>query len=143
MPDPNPYDALLQQDTAQRVRVNMMGAVDAQPDTEAKLQALARRYAMPVDAVRLRQPEIEKQARLDALDYDTLAREYPRTAARLADPQQAAIAHDDVDNMSAIERAVGTVVGYVMGSRENSLWGDVGAGGYRASRGMSGATRAA
>ena len=60
---------------------------------------------MPVDAVRLRQPEIERQARLDALDYDTLANRYPKTANVLANPNAAAIAHDDVDNMSGLERA--------------------------------------
>ena len=105
MPEQNAYDSLLQNDTAQRVRVSMMDAVDKQPDTEAKLQGLAKTYGMPVDAVRLRQPEIERQARLDALDYDTLANRYPKTANALANPNAAAIAHDDVDNMSGLERA--------------------------------------
>ena len=105
MPEQNAYDSLLQNDTAQRVRVSMMDAVDKQPDTEAKLQGLAKTYGMPVDAVRLRQPEIERQARLDALDYDTLANRYPKTANVLANPNAAAIAHDDVDNMSGLERA--------------------------------------
>lgn len=101
---PNPYDDLLQQDTAERARTTMMSAVDHQPDTEAKLQGLAKQYGMPVDAVRLRQPEVEKRARLDALDYDTLAKQYPMTAGRLTDPAFAAVAHDDVDNMSQFER---------------------------------------
>ena len=105
MSEQNAYDSLLQNDTAQRVRVSMMDAVDKQPDTEAKLQGLAKTYGMPVDAVRLRQPEIERQARLDALDYDTLANRYPKTANALANPNAAAIAHDDVDNMSGLERA--------------------------------------
>jgi len=104
MADRNPYDDLLQQDTAQALRASMASAVDRQPDAEARLQTLARDYNMPVEAVRLRQPEIERTARLDALDYDTLARQYPKTAGTLTDPNQAAIAHDDVDNMSTLER---------------------------------------
>ena len=47
MPEQNAYDSLLQNDTAQRVRVSMMDVVDKQPDTEAKLQGLAKTYGMP------------------------------------------------------------------------------------------------
>src|SRR5574343_426340 len=121
MTDRNPYDDLIQQDTAQALRASMSGVVDRQPDAEARLQNLARDYNMPVEAVRLRQHEIERTARLDALDYDTLARLYPKTAGALTDPNQAAIAHDDVANMSAMERI---------------------GGGFKASRGASGAFRA-
>jgi len=111
MADRNIYDDLVQQDTAQALRTSMAGVVDRQPDVEAKLQSLARDYQMPVDAVRLRQPEIERKARLDALDYDTLAREYPKTATTLADPAKASVAHDDVDNMSLLERGLRQLVG--------------------------------
>lgn len=141
MPDQNAYDSLLQQDTAQRVRVNMMDAVDKQPDTEAKLQGLAKTYGMPVDAVRLRQPEIERQARLDALDYDTLANRYPKTANVLTNPEAAAIAHDDVDNMSGLERWAKYLFSHP--DAKNTLMGDIGAGIYDTSRGLGGLERAA
>lgn len=100
------YDKLIQQDTAQSLRVSMFNAVDKNPDVEAKLQSLARDYQMPVDAVRIRQPEIERRARLDAVDYDTLVREYPKTAGTLANPYRAEVAHDDVENMATIERTL-------------------------------------
>lgn len=141
MPDQNAYDSLIQNDTAQRVRVSMMDAVDKQPDTEAKLQGLAKAYGMPVDAVRLRQPEIERQARLDALDYDTLANRYPKTANALANPNAAAIAHDDVDNMSGLERWAKYLFSHP--SAKNTLMGDIGAGAYQASRGAAGVFQAA
>ncbi|WP_298015324.1 hypothetical protein, partial [uncultured Aquabacterium sp.] len=102
----NPYDDLLQQDTAQALRSSMSTAVDRQPDVEARLQTLARDYQMPVEAVRVRQTEIERKARLDAVDYDTLAREFPKTANTLADPMRAGVAHDDVDNMTMLERGL-------------------------------------
>ena len=140
MPEQNAYDSLLQNDTAQRVRVSMMDAVDKQPDTEAKLQGLAKTYGMPVDAVRLRQPEIERQARLDALDYDTLANRYPKTANVLANPNAAAIAHDDVDNMSGLERWAKYLFSHP--DAKNTLMGDIGAGAYQASRGAAGVFQA-
>lgn len=100
---PNQYDDLIQQDTAESARVNMIDAVNRQPDTEAKLQSLAKQYGMPVNAVRLRRPEIETRAKVESLDYDELAKNYPMTAGRLADSEFSAIAHDDVDNMRQFE----------------------------------------
>ncbi|MGQ0595775.1 hypothetical protein [Aquabacterium sp.] len=141
MPEQNAYDSLIQNDTAQRVRVSMMDAVDKQPDTEAKLQGLAKTYGMPVDAVRLRQFEIERRARLDALDYDTLANRYPKTANALANPNAAAIAHDDVDNMSGLERWAKYLFSHP--DAKNTLMGDIGAGAYQASRGAAGVFQAA
>jgi len=147
MADRNPYDDLLQQDTAQALRTSMSSVVDRQPDAEARLQTLARDYNMPVEAVRMRQPEIERTARLASLDYDTLARQYPKTAGTLTDPARAAIAHDDVDNMTTIERIGGGLVGtakYIFSAPDsrNTLAGDIGAGMFLASRGAAGLFRA-
>lgn len=147
MADRNPYDDLIQQDTAQALRASMSSAVDRQPDAEARLQTLARDYNMPVEAVRMRQPEIERTARLDALDYDTLARQYPKTAGTLTDPGRASIAHDDVDNMSTLERIGGglkATAKYIFSAPDakNTLAGDIGAGVFMASRGYAGVFRA-
>lgn len=73
----NPYERLLRADTAQAMRQSMQQAADLNPDTEAKLQGLARQYGVPVDAVRLEQPAMERRAKIDAIDYDRLAREAP------------------------------------------------------------------
>jgi hypothetical protein len=105
-PTGNPYADIVQQDTAQAVRQSLSVAVDRAPDTEAKLQALARQYNLPVDAVRLQQPEIERRSRLDQLNYKELAERYPVTAKELTNPDKAAIAQDDVENMTLLEQAV-------------------------------------
>lgn len=100
----NPYLPLVEKEAEQGVRASMLTAIDKQPDTEAKLQDLARRYNMPVEAVRLNQPAVQRRAAFEAVDYETLAREMPSTSAWLSTPENAAIAHDNVDNMGAIER---------------------------------------
>lgn len=105
MADTNPYDMLVQSDTATNLRLSMMDSVDKLPDVEAKLQGLAKQYGMPVDAVRFQKPEIERKAKLDAFDYDGLAQNYPKTSLTLGKPENAAIAHDDVTVLTALEDA--------------------------------------
>lgn len=102
----NPYLPLVEKEAEQGVRASMLTAIDKQPDTEAKLQDLARRYNMPVEAVRLNQPEVQRRATFEAVDYETLARDMPSTSAWLSTPENAAIAHDDVGALTAIERAI-------------------------------------
>lgn len=104
MADQNPYDKILQADNAQAARASMQQAAELNPDTEAKLQGLARQYGVPVEAVRLEQPAMERRAKIDAIDYDGMARGLPATSQTLADPKRAAIAHDDIENMGQIER---------------------------------------
>lgn len=106
MADNNPYLDILRTDNAQAMRQSMQQAADLNPDTEAKLQGLARQYGVPVDAVRLEQPAMERRAKIDAIDYDRLARERPATSNLLADPRRAAIAHDDLDNLEGAENAL-------------------------------------
>lgn len=106
MADNNPYESILRADTAQAMRQSMQQAADLNPDTEAKLQGLARQYGVPVDAVRLEQPAMERRAKIDAIDYDRLAREAPATSGLMADPKRAAIAHDDLDSLHGAENAL-------------------------------------
>lgn len=106
MADNNPYESLLRADTAQAMRQSMQQAADLNPDTEAKLQGLARQYGVPVDAVRLEQPAMERRAKIDAIDYDKLAREAPATSSLMADPKRAAIAHDDLDSLHGAENVL-------------------------------------
>ncbi|MFA6051573.1 MAG: JAB domain-containing protein [Methylobacter sp.] len=106
MDELNPYLDLIQQDSADNIRQSLQTAVDKQPDAEAKLQSLAKQYSLPVDAVRLDTGTVERRAKLDAVDYDTLAKSLPATGNLLSDPAKAAIAHDDIDNLSAIEQTL-------------------------------------
>jgi hypothetical protein len=103
MDESNPYLGLIQQDSADNIRQSLQTAVDKQPDTEARLQGLAKQYDLPVEAVRLDTGTVERRAKLDAVDYDTLAKSLPATGNLLSDPKKAAIAHDDIDNLGHLE----------------------------------------
>ncbi len=106
MDEQNPYLATIDNENRDNLRQSLQVSVDKQPDTEAKLQQLATRYNLPVDTVRDDQPTIERRLKLDSLDYDTLINRLPATRLLLSDPKKAALAHDDVDNLSAIEQTL-------------------------------------
>lgn len=91
-------------DSTLPLRASMVAAVSSKPDYEAELRRVAARTGVPVDTVRAYPDEMRQQAQIRAIDFENIVHRYPRTAAYLSDPNAAAIAHDDVDNMSQIER---------------------------------------
>ena len=99
----NPYLNLIRNEQTQALRGSLLTAVDKNPDQEASLQGLARQYGLPVDAVREDAESVQRRAKLDAVDYPELLRHSPLTADFLADPQRAAIAQDDIHNLSTLE----------------------------------------
>ena len=102
----NPCLDIVHDDNKQSIKQSLLTAVDKQPDVEARLQALADQYGIPVDAVRLDKGTVERRSKLDAVDYEKIVKDYPFTGSLLSDPQKAAIAHDDIDNLSSIETAL-------------------------------------
>lgn len=112
-PAGNEYDAIIQSFVAGDVRKSMAVSVDKQPDVEARIQNLARAYDLPIDAVRLNRPDVETRYKLDQFNYDELAQMFPTTSNLLSNPNAAAIAHDDVDNMTGIEKALRPAIGSI------------------------------
>lgn len=109
MVNENPYLDFARQDREAQLRGAMQGAVDRQPDRESEIQNLANGYDMPPAAVREDKETIEHRAKFDAIDYENLARQYPSTSSFLSDGRNAAIAHDDINSLSALESAVGAI----------------------------------
>lgn len=104
----NDYDALIAQtqqaDIAQSARVGFAVAVDTNPDAYAEARRVARRTGVPVDTVLNLPKEMKRQDAVGSIDFDTLAKTAPATAALLADVERAKLAHDDVYSMGEIER---------------------------------------
>lgn len=93
------------------VRLSMMQVAGTKPDAEARIQALGKQYGVPPEAIRLEQPDYERRATIDSIDYNKLAAEAPATSGLLQQPRTAGISYDDTENLSAIERAVRFVTG--------------------------------
>ncbi len=84
------------------LRNNMQFSVNAQPDREAQIQALAKQMGVPTDTVRAQPDAIKTQAALQQFPADAIASKYPETAKILASLDNTRMLHDDVPNMAAI-----------------------------------------
>lgn len=92
----------------EQVRKSMYLAVKSEPDTEAQLQALSTRTGIPVDAIRLKRDEVTVTDRLNSIDIDKTLAQAPKVSAWLADPSNAAVAHDDTASLSKLEQLTTT-----------------------------------
>ena len=108
----NEYDDIINGEKSDALNASMYAGLKQQPDTEAQLQKLSERTGVPLEAVRLKRPEVEIQDKLAAFDYEKVIKETPKLSQWLADPKNAALAHDDWENLSATERVFHTVADY-------------------------------
>lgn len=108
MKEQNPYLDTVKEYGAETLRNSMAQAVDKQPENEALVQTLAKQYNLPIEAVRLEKPTIERRAKLDGMDYKSIVENYKATALFLTDPNNAALAHDDTETLTALEALYGS-----------------------------------
>ena len=101
---PSPAAAYLAT-TAQTAQSNIALAVGANPDYEAEMLRLAQQTGTPVDSVRAFPDAVKQKAAVASIDFQSLAKQFPTTAAFYQSQQNAKIAHDDVPGMQAVERA--------------------------------------
>ena len=92
------------------LRMNVAQADNAVPDDEARVNELAKQFNAPADMVRNYRKLFEAQAR--NLKLAELQKTNPKTADFLTDPNNARIAHDDIDNLARTEDAIDSVMAY-------------------------------
>lgn len=103
------YAALIDDDRqAQKQGLKSAALVAAQttPDQQAKVLALADRTKLPPDIVARNMAEVEKSIRPAESDYDDIIQKNPGLSAWLSDPNNAALASDDLDGLRGIERTI-------------------------------------
>lgn len=94
-------------DTEVGVRHALSVGLGANPDYEAELRKVARDTGVPIDSVRAFPDETKRQAQMQAIQFRELTTQYPSTAAFLSGVENAKVAHDDIDNLSATEKVLG------------------------------------
>ncbi len=94
------------QATAFQIRNNIYNSATTSPDQAAEFQHLARFVGVPPETVRNKTDLIKRQAAAQSVDADGLVENSPATAHFLADQNGAEIAHDDVANLSALEKTI-------------------------------------
>mgnify|MGYP000269904714 CR=1 FL=1 len=98
--------SVLPQQSQPNAAPTLYSIADTNPDEEASLRALSKSTGIPVEALR-EKPQADEARRVDTVNrYDTLLRDNPKTAGFLQNPVAAAVSHDDVENMSSIERVI-------------------------------------
>jgi hypothetical protein len=80
-------------------------AVKVDPDTAARAQRVARETGLPVGVVERNLDYVEQRQRVAQVEQQTM--QSPAVANLFADPQAAKVAHDDVENLSFLDRALG------------------------------------
>lgn len=106
---PNKFDNLFDDDDAPaRIRANaaLQFGIEAQPDTAARNQALAKRYGVPPALVETFKPDYDAKAKLD--DARAVVDQSPKLRSWLADDlDRAKVVHDDVSNLAAVGHIAG------------------------------------
>lgn len=99
----------------------LYSVADTNPDEEAGLRALAKSTGIPAEALR-EKSQADEARRIDTVNrYDVLLRDNPKTSGFLQNPVAAAVAHDDVENMSAMERIISGMNDLSFRVRESKL----------------------
>lgn len=107
----NKYDVAIQrQRDLPNPRIALSYVADTNPDEQANIQRLAELTGLAPEMVSRNRPEIERKAKLDAVDYDALLDRAPVTNQFLTDPNNASVAHDDIDGLSNVEGAFDSFV---------------------------------
>ena len=119
-----------------QAKASLYNALLQNPDMAARAQKLGRQVGLPSDVVERNMPEVERNVALG--DMDRLLANSPTVAQWVADPKNAAVSHDDLGAMGAIESALRYVVSAPNAPR-GGLMSDLGAAGMA---GVSGINRA-
>ena len=93
-----------QEDTLKtaKVRTNLMGAVDQNPDEYATAKKLGMGMGIPASVVARNLKLVENKAKVN--ESDVLLTESPKLKSRMTDKNFANVAHDDLNSLAAIER---------------------------------------
>jgi hypothetical protein len=92
------------QNTAINIRNNLANSLPNNPDEAAAQQHLARAANVPVQTVQADPQAIRTQVGLSQVDANAIATQMPHVAKFLGVQANADIAHDDIPNLSQIEK---------------------------------------
>jgi len=105
----NPYSLdTIQGDQSVALRSSLNAALPSNPDQAAKALQLSRATGLAPGAVEANLPEVAHSAALDA--YEQMLAGAPTTRQFLTVPDNAKLAHDDVENLTGLERIVAPAV---------------------------------
>ena len=87
----------------QQLRSSLVQSQDETPDRAADVIRLSRQTGIPQDVVGRNYDEIRKHTAIEQAPLTEMVRDTPALATWAADPKNAAVSHDDMDKMGALE----------------------------------------
>lgn len=91
-------------DQRTKLRASLYTGLMENPDQVARAQSLGKMAGLPRDVVQRNLPEVERSLRMQ--DVTSKLNETPTLAQWLSEQENAAIAHDNIENMGQIERKI-------------------------------------
>jgi hypothetical protein len=132
---PDEYDLIIDgQRGAQKssLQSSMYVGARAEPDRAAKVLALSQELNLPPRIVEEQYDKLSTKKKVIGTDYDAIIDNTPGLAKWLENPENAQIAHDDLDGLSAIEKTV---------QDHGVAWKGLAAFNYGATKGAAGLAR--
>lgn len=86
-----------------KLNSTMSQAIQTNPQQQAKVNELSRQSGIPTTAVEGDIPAVESHLKLKNIDLDSMVTSHPVTADYMSDYNNAAVAHDDIDNLQNLE----------------------------------------
>lgn len=91
--------------TKAKAGINLRYGIEAAPDLAARDAALAKRYGLPAGVIEQYRPDYDARAKVE--DAGRMLDQSPKLRDWLAaDPVRAKVSHDDIGNLSAIEKGI-------------------------------------
>lgn len=106
---PSPYEAASDRIAAQQqqpLRAAVITASTQDPDRAAKVQRMSEDMNVPASVVDRHFDDYAQRARIANIPIDQIAAQSPAVAAFASQPQNAAVAHDDLGPLAALEYLV-------------------------------------
>lgn len=106
----NPYldtvDSIFGDDGATALRSSLISGMKTNPDVAARALVQAEKRQIPLDMAERNLAELEEDEKFRAIDFNKLQTESPMLSDFLRDPDNAKLAHDDLNFLTAIGASV-------------------------------------
>lgn len=96
----------IKRETVSKMKVSMNAAADVNPDQRADVLRIANERNLPVGVVERGYETFAKASKTQNIDFDKMAEESPYLAGWLGDPDNAAVAQDDLDSINDLRETV-------------------------------------
>jgi ribosomal protein S18 acetylase RimI-like enzyme len=103
---PSPYDetlAIQDSQRQQKLRTSLVQADSQTPDRAADVQRLATQTGIPSQIIDRDYDTYAKRAKFVSTPFNQIVKESPALATWASEPQHAAVAHDDMEQLGALE----------------------------------------